>query len=126
MNRRPPPRNPDRVVAIVFAALLLAACDTFFGVRGRVTDCATLAPLAGVAIDVHVERGFRDRMESLPNEDTTNARGEFQFDINDPESTWATLTFHREGYQSKTLPQLKGHATQDPPLEVCLDAAPAP
>src|SRR4029077_20469509 len=123
---RPSRRRPDARVAGVFAALLLPACDAFFGVSGRVTDCATAAALAMVHIDVHVDRGYRDRMESLTDVDTTDAKGAFHFDLNDPEYSWATLTLRRVGYQSLTPPQFKGHSAQDPPVELCLDATPPP
>jgi hypothetical protein len=123
---RPSRRHPDARVAVVLAALLLPACDAFFGVSGRVTDCATGAALANVDIDVHVERGYRDRMESLTDVAMTDAKGAFHFDLNDPQDSWATLTLRRLGCQSLTPPQFKGHSAQDPPVELCLDAAPTP
>jgi len=114
------------VGAIVAGGLFLTACDSFFGVRGQVTDCVSLAPLAAVDIDVHVERGYRDRVESLPNEATTDPNGHYEFDINDPSDSWATLTFHREGYLSLMPPQYQGHSERDPPVNVCLNQAATP
>jgi hypothetical protein len=110
----------------VLSALLLPACDCFFGVRGLVTDCVTAAPLAAVGVDVKVDRGYGDRVESFPNETTTDAEGQFKFELNDPCQSWATLTFHREGYVSLTPPQLRGHHMADPPLGVCMTNAAAP
>jgi hypothetical protein len=54
VSRRP---RHDRFVAMLFAVLVLPACDTFFGLRGKVTDCDTAAPLPGVGVDVHVVSG---------------------------------------------------------------------
>jgi hypothetical protein len=115
--------RPDARVAIVLSALLLPACDCFFGVRGLVTDCVTAAPLAAVGVDVKVDRGFQDRVESFPNETSTDPKGQFKVELNDPCQSWATLTFHRDGYVSVTPPQLRGHDMSDPPLDVCLNAA---
>jgi hypothetical protein len=122
----PRTQRRDIAVAVAVSLSLFAGCDTFFGMRGTVTDCASAAPLPGVGIDVHVDDGFGDRMESLPNVATTNATGTYKFDINDPNSTWATLTFHLDGYTSLTPPQFRGHHQRDPPVDVCLDAAPTP
>jgi hypothetical protein len=113
----------DIAVAVGLALSLCTGCDTFFGARGTVTDCGSAAPLPGVIVDVHVDRGFEDRMESLPNVATTDTNGRYGFDINDPSSTWATLTLHVDGYAPLTPPQLPGHAQSDPPIDVCLNAA---
>lgn len=113
-------------VVVLLLASLLPACDAFFGVSGRVTDCATGAPIEGVAIDVHVDRGWQDRMESLTNVTKTDAHGKFSFDINDPQQSWATLTLHQPAYQPLTPPQLQDHAADDPPVELCMAALPMP
>jgi hypothetical protein len=119
-------RKRDIAVAIGLSLSLLSGCDTFFGARGTVTDCASAAPLPGVGIDVHVDNGFDGRMESLPNVATTNAAGHYKFDINDPNDSWATLTFHLDGYTPLTPPQFRGHDQRDPPVDVCLAATAAP
>ena len=113
-------------VAILLVALALPACDTFFGVHGTVTDCGTSAGLAGVSVDVQVDRGFRDRMQSLPNYAVTDAEGRYAVHLNEPARTWATLTFHLDGYQSLTPPQFKGREHEDAPFDVCLMPTPAP
>ena len=107
-------------VAILLAALALAGCDTFFGVQGRVTDCETDAPLAGVVVDVQVDRGFRDRMQSIPSAAETDADGKYAVHLNEPERSWVTLTFHRDGYLSLTSPQIKGHEYRDAAYDLCL------
>jgi hypothetical protein len=111
---------------IVLGALFLTGCDRFFGIRGQVTDCTSAAPLAAVGIDVHVERGYRDRVESFPNDAMTDANGQYGFDLNDPSESWATLTFHREGYPSLTPPQFQGHEMSDPPVDLCLTQTATP
>lgn len=116
----------DRLVAILLAALALPACDRFFGIQGTVTDCDTAAGLAGVGVDVHVDRGYRDRMQSLPDYVATDDEGHYAVHLNEPERTWATLTFHLDGYQSLTSPQFQGHEYVDPPYDPCLTPAPAP
>jgi hypothetical protein len=116
----------QRFVAILLVALALPACDTFFGIHGTVTDCDTSAGLAGVSIDVQVDRGFQDRMQSLPNAAMTDAQGKYGLTLNEPSRSWATLTFHLDGYQSLTTPQLKGHEYEDAPYDVCLMPTPAP
>jgi predicted small secreted protein len=123
---RPSRALPDARVAVLLAALLLPACDTFFGVSGRVTDCAQGTALANVSIDVHVDRGYQDRMESLTDVAMTNADGAFSFDLNDPQDSWATLTLRRLGYQSLTPAQFQNHSSQDPPVALCMNAAPTP
>ena len=118
--------RPDAAVAIVLTALLLPACDSFFGVSGRVTDCGTGVPIGDVVIDVHVDRGFEDRMESLTDVAMTDAQGKFSFDINDPQESWATLTLRNPAYQSLTPPQFQNHSVQDPPVELCMEPLPMP
>jgi Carboxypeptidase regulatory-like domain len=121
------PRHDSHVALLLLAlTLALPACDTFFDIRGRVTDCGTSAPIAGVSIDVHIDRGFHDEMASLPNEAMTDAGGNYRVGLNSPSDTWATLTFHRDGYSSFTSPQFKGHDINDPPYDVCLTPIPAP
>jgi hypothetical protein len=118
--------RPDATVAVLLAALLLPACDSFFGVSGRVTDCGTGSAIADVVIDVHVDNGFQGRMESLMNVATTDTDGKFSFDINDPQESWATLTLSHFAYQSLTPPQFRNHSSQDPPVDLCLDPLPMP
>jgi hypothetical protein len=114
------------VASIVLGGLLLPACDSFFTVQGQVTDCASAAPLPAVGIDVHVERGYGDRVESFPDMTTTDGKGRYHVGLNDPSDSWATLTFHHEGYLPLTPPQLKGHTDEDSPVNVCLSRAPTP
>jgi hypothetical protein len=111
---------------ILLGGLFPTACDSFFGIRGQVADCAAGVPLAAVGIDVHVERGYRDRVESLPDEAMTDAKGKYEFDINYPSESWATLTFHHDGYVSLTPQQFQGHSQFDPPVNVCLSQAATP
>lgn len=121
------PRLPhDRAVAVFLAALTLTGCDSFFEIQGRVTDCGTNAGLAGADVDVHVDRGYQDRMESFPNETMTDARGDYFVGLNDPSESWVTLTFHRDGYLSFTAAQFKGHGHSDPAYDLCLTQAPPP
>jgi hypothetical protein len=120
-RRRP---CPDIRVALLVLSLALPACDTFFGMRGRATDCDTAAPLAGVGVDVQVDKGINNQMFSLPDEAATDARGDYQFEINSPAGTWATVTFHRDGFLSFTPAQFKGHQLSDPPFDLCLTPAP--
>ncbi len=115
-----PRRHHDILVGILLAALALPACDTFFGMRGQVTDCATDAPLVGVGIDVQVDRGYQDRMVSLPDYAMTDAAGNYAVHLNEPERSWVTLTFHFVDYESFTSPQFKGHAYDDAPYDMCL------
>jgi len=116
----PARRRPDIFVAVLLSASLLAACDCFFGVHGHVTDCTRASPLVGVAVDVHVDRGFEDRMESFPDEATTDKIGAYGFFLNDPCETWATLTFRRAGYATATPPQIRGCPVQGATLDLCL------
>lgn len=62
-------------------------------------------------------------MSSYPNRAKTDANGKYHFGLNEPCETWATLTFHREGYASVDPPQLRGIRDNEPPLDVCLSSA---
>jgi hypothetical protein len=106
--------------AILCAAVFVTACDCLFIVHGRVTDCVTGAPIAGVSVDVHIDRGLDERVESFPNRTSTDGNGKYTLDINDPCESVATLTFHSQGYAALTPPQLQGRRNNDPPLDVCL------
>jgi hypothetical protein len=106
--------------AILCAAVCVAACDCLFIVHGRVTDCVTHAAIADVSVDVHIDHGLDGRVESFPNRTSTDGDGKYNFDINDPCESAATLTFHRQGYAPLTPPQLQGRRNNDPPLDVCL------
>lgn len=39
----------------------------------------------------------------------TDKDGQYNFDISDPAPSWATLTFHRLGYEARSSAELKGH-----------------
>jgi hypothetical protein len=111
---------------VALAGLFATGCDSFFVVRGQVTDCTSGAPLPAVSVDVDVERGYDDRVESFPDMTMTDAKGNYQIGLNDPSESWATLTFHRQGYLSLTPPQFKGHTDRDPPANVCLNQVATP
>jgi hypothetical protein len=118
-----PARQRSSLATIVLLASSMLACDRFFVVRGLATDCASAAPLPRVSIDVEVERGYRDRMESFPDLTTTDGDGRYEIGLNDPSESWATLTFHRGGYATLTTLEIKGHTEADPPVDVCLTPA---
>jgi hypothetical protein len=114
--------NVWRLAAAGAAVALLASCDCFFGVHGRVVECGTMAPVAGAIVDVRIDSGFGGRQEDFPNAYTTDAGGQFTVHVNDPCESWATLTFRKDGF-TPLLVQYEGAPAGA--VAPCMTRAPA-
>src|SRR5512141_2238624 len=93
------PRPPNSVVLVPCCLLaMLSACgDCFFDVSARVTDCNSKAPLSGVTVTSHVDRGMNEG-KTLPDASVTAADGTCRVHLNEVCSAWVTLTYRKEGY----------------------------
>lgn len=99
-------------LGLIALAVMVAACDRFYSVRGNVTSCATRAPLAGASVDL-----------SYPGEhgaSQTKPDGNFSVAVNDPPNDRAaTLVVKAPQHQPASLAV---HDKQH--VDVCLEEAP--
>ena len=77
--------------AVVF---LMTGCESFFRVRGTVTDYRTGAPIAGAKATLVLDRGAGEEDHS----EVTDSTGRIGFWMNEPQSVWATLTVTKTNY----------------------------
>jgi hypothetical protein len=108
--------NPSLLplAALTFA---LAGCDSFYGVRGHVANCADHAALGGAL--VHMEEGIK-RGDAV-----SAADGSYGVWANDPDGdNAARLTIAKPGFRTVQRDVPNPHVAQD----VCLqpEASPAP
>ena len=92
-------RRSCSVVLAAYCLLgLFGACgDCFFEVNGKVTDCNSKAPLQGVIVTSHVDRGMNEG-KTLPGTSTTTADGTYRVHLNEVCSAWVTLMYRKDGY----------------------------
>ena len=90
-------------------AFALAACDSFYGVRGHVARCADHAALGGAL--VHLEAGIK-RGDAV-----SAADGSYGVWLNEPDGDGASqLTVAKTGFRTVQRDVANPHAPQD----VCL------
>jgi len=77
--------------AVVF---LVTGCDTFFAVRGTVTDYRTGTPIAGAKAMLILDRGVGEE----DHIGVTDGTGRIGFVMNEPQGVWATLTITKTNY----------------------------
>jgi hypothetical protein len=114
-----------RLAALLAGVAALTAClgDHFFRVQGRVVQCGTVTPLAGVTITGFVDKDFNGGKHALPAPFVTDAQGRFAVDTADEYGSWVTLTLEKAGFAPLST-QLKG--ATDKALELCLEPASTP
>jgi len=106
-------------VALVLGVAMLSGCDRFFTLHVGVTDCRSKQPLAGVKAVLRLDRGYGE-----PDaHGETDSAGHLRILINEPPSSWATLTLEHPGYRSWSK-QFRG-APQGDPLTACLEKSAA-
>jgi hypothetical protein len=113
-----------RLAALILGATVVPSCDCFFDVQGSVVECGTTTPLAGVTIDLMIDKGYDDRKESFPGATTTDAKGRFEVGANDPCDSWGTLTLRKDGFVTLVPPQFKGSPPK--PVQLCMTRMAAP
>jgi hypothetical protein len=89
----------------------IAACDTFYVVRGRISSCADRRPLAGVMVHLSDDRrgGFTKTAED----------GTYTVALNEPEGdNPSKLTLAKVGYRTEEHAVANPHVDQN----VCLKA----
>lgn len=99
--------------ALCIVVALTLACDRFFRVEAQVVACGSGAPLGGAQAVLVLERGQGEPAQK----ETTDAEGLVRFSMNEPPTSWATLTISKPGYTSwsSRLQGAPGHR-----LAVCL------
>ena len=106
-------------VTLVLGVAVLSGCDRFFTLQVAVTDCRSKQALAGVKAVLRLDRGYGE-----PDaRGETDQTGHIRILINEPPSSWATLTLQHPGYRSWSK-QFRG-APQGEPLTVCLEESPS-
>jgi hypothetical protein len=98
------PMRREMIVSVCGALLLAfgaAGCEKYMIVEGRVTDCATGAPIVGVRATLTLDEGVSDSERSVA---FTGPDGIFEASLNEPPSVSATLLLEKPGYNSVTRP----------------------
>ena len=102
--------------AVVMAVLLGAtsACDSFYGIHGRVKSCADAKPIADASVRVFLSENDDRERKSSPD-------GSFTVVLNHPATAeTSTMTVTAEGFtrvEREVQPSPQGE-------DVCLDPAP--
>ena len=100
----------------VVAVVALGGCDTFFRVRGVLTDCRTGQPIPSAVISSRMVRGAGEE----PGHDRVNGDGSYDLIMNEPPSASFELSFAASGYRSSTL-VVDTTPERGKDLEVCLE-----
>lgn len=110
-------------LALAALVLALGGCDTFFQVRGTLTDCATGIPIAGATVVTATDPGAWGGPETEMT--TTDAKGHFEASLDKPMDEAATITFSKSGFVPLSH-DFKGLPTWPYQIDFCLDAAAPP
>lgn len=79
---------------LLLVAPLLGGCDTFFEVRGRVTECSSGAPIVGVSVRTTL-RGGGETQEAF-----TDSSGRYLAFLNEPPTVEATIVYEKPTFVS--------------------------
>jgi hypothetical protein len=75
---------------------ILSGCDTFFQVKGNLTECGTATPIAGAEVVVTTDPGAWEGPEAEAT--STDENGYFFVGLNKPMGEAATVSFSKDGF----------------------------
>lgn len=105
----------------MLALVAVLGCDTFFRVRGVLTDCSTRRPISTGVVSSRLLRGAGEE----PSQDHVTIDGAYDLLMNEPPSASFEFVFSAPGYTSRTV-VVDTTPERGATLEVCLDAAAMP
>jgi hypothetical protein len=88
-------------------------CDRFFTIDVKVLSCDSGQPVVGAEAVLSLDKGFGEPDQTA----VTGSSGELHMVINEPPSSWATLTITAPDYEQS---QLQFQGSPQAPLSVCL------
>jgi hypothetical protein len=108
-----------RLVWLLVLVGTLSGCDTFFQVKGNLTQCGTGAAIVGAEVVVMTDPGAWDGPEMKTT--TTGDTGHFFVGLNKPMDEAATVSFSKAGFTSFSRDFPKGVPTWPYQFDPCLD-----